>query len=97
MNGQREWNLPRTQVFTSGTSDTIFLKFWEKNQNVYDGTDPNAGMDKDYQDGFTATLNLSKIEVQARNQDFMWGDAPEVTVDQTTEMYFYCRSVYTGK
>ena len=25
---------------------------------------------------------------QARNQDFMWGGANEVKVDQTTEMYF---------
>ena len=26
--------------------------------------------------------------LQARNQDFMWGDANEANVDQTTEMYF---------
>ena len=25
---------------------------------------------------------------QARNQDFMWGGANEVKVDQTTEMHF---------
>ena len=25
--------------------------------------------------------------MQARNQDFMWGGANEVKVDQTTEMY----------
>ena len=35
-------------------------------------------------------LFLSEIHVavQARNQDFMWGDAIEAKVDQTTDMYF---------
>ena len=28
-----------------------------------DGTDPNAGIDKDYQNGFTATLNFPKMKV----------------------------------
>ena len=27
-------------------------------------------------------------ELQARNQDFMWGGANQAKVDQTTEMYF---------
>ena len=30
----------------------------------------------------------NKVTEQARNQDFMWGGANEVKVDQTTEMYF---------
>ena len=27
-------------------------------------------------------------QLQARNQDFMWGGANEAKVDQTTEMFF---------
>ena len=32
---------------------------------------------------------LFAIYLQARNQDFTWGGANEVKVDQTTEMYFF--------
>ena len=28
-----------------------------------DGTDPTAGIDKDYQNGYTATLNFPKIDL----------------------------------
>ena len=31
-------------------------------------------------------------DLQARNQDFMWGGANETKVDQTTEMYFLSNS-----
>ena len=42
---------------------TPFFKSWEKIKMFNDGTDPNAGIDKDYQNGFTATLNFPKMKV----------------------------------
>ena len=54
--------LPPTQVFTSGTSDSI--SGLEKKIKMFnDGTDPTAGIDKDYQNGYTATLNFPKIDL----------------------------------
>ena len=41
----------------------LHFKSGEKNKNVNDGTNPTAGIDKDYYNGFTAILNFPKIEV----------------------------------
>ena len=36
----------------------------------------------------TISCCLNSNQIQARNQDFMWGGANEAKVDPTTEMYF---------
>ena len=37
---------------------------------------------------FLSRQTVHTLNLQARNQDFMWGGANEAKVDQTTEMYF---------
>ena len=62
MGGQRKRKLPRSQVLTSGTCDSI-SSLEKKIKMFNDGTNPTAGIDKDYHNGFTAILNFPKIEV----------------------------------
>ena len=58
----KKWKLPRSQVFTSGTCDSI-SSLEKKIKMFNDGTNPAAGIDKDYHNGFTAILNFPKIEM----------------------------------
>ena len=44
---------------------------------------------------FTENMDLDK-QLQARNQDFMWGGANEAKVDQTTEMFFLFNFFFNG-